>query len=141
VARSPLNCFEFEIGALLKNNDIGLARGDRFGLRGSSNRSGLKGGSFSRLKALRVSRACKIMLEKIRLDVDRVFSRLGLRPKVPLGSRLRAGRRLIFIGPSFGIHAQNFGCSFGAFLRALFGCWKYFRLDSPPGACWFGFGY
>ena len=59
-----MNCFKFEIGALLKKNDIGLANGGR---------SSLRGGGFSRLKALRVSHARKIMLEKIRLDVDRVL--------------------------------------------------------------------
>ena len=49
---------------------------------GGGNRSGLKGGGISQFKALRVSQAQKFMMEKIRLDVDRVFSSVGLRPKV-----------------------------------------------------------
>ena len=82
MARSPVNCFEFKPNAPLKKNDTGLGSGgrsgphgsgDRFGLRGGGDHSGLRGGGISWLKALRVSQAWKIMLEKIRLDVDRVF--------------------------------------------------------------------
>jgi hypothetical protein len=65
MARSPVNCFEFELGAPLKKKDTAL---------GSGGQSGLRGGGISQLKALRVSQVWKIMLEKIRLDVDRLFS-------------------------------------------------------------------
>ena len=52
------------------------------------------------------------MLEKIRLDVDRLFSRMGLRPKVPLGFRLRAGRRLFsFTGPHLGSEPKTLGAA------------------------------
>jgi hypothetical protein len=100
VARSLVICFEFELGAQLKKNDTGLGSGGQSSPHGGGDRSGLRGGDISQLKALRVSRVWKIMLEKIRLNVDRVFSRLGLRLKVPLGFRLQDGRRLIsFIVP------------------------------------------
>jgi hypothetical protein len=92
VARSPVNCFEFELGVLLKKNDTRLGSGGQSSLHGGGNRSGLRGGDISRLKALRVSRVWKIMLEMIRLDVVWVLSRVGLRPKVPFGFRLRVGR-------------------------------------------------
>ena len=52
------------------------------------------------------------MLEKIRLDVDRVFYRLGLRPKVPISFRLRAGRRLIsFTRPRLGSRPKILGAT------------------------------
>jgi hypothetical protein len=51
------------------------------------------------------------MLEKIRLDVDRVFSRLGSRPK-PRGFRIRAGRRFSsFSGPRFGSGPKILGAA------------------------------
>jgi hypothetical protein len=59
----------------------------------------------------RVTREWKSMLEKIRLDVDRVFSRLGLRPK-PHGFRLRAGRRFSsFSGPHLGSRPKILGAA------------------------------
>ena len=72
VARSPVNCFEFEPGAPLKKNNTGLGSGGQSSPHGGGDCSSLRGGDISQLKALRVSRAWKIMLEKIRLDVDRV---------------------------------------------------------------------
>ena len=51
------------------------------------------------------------MPEKIRLEVDRVFSRLGLRPK-PLGFRLRARRRFSsFSGPRLGSRPKVLGAA------------------------------
>jgi hypothetical protein len=97
VARSPVSCSELETGVPLKKTDTGTGRGGGGDLcRGGS---GLRGGGSSRLKMSRVSRAWKALLVKIRLDVDRVLSRLGLRPKSP-GFRLRVGRR--FSGPHSG---------------------------------------
>ena len=84
-ARSLVNCFELETGAPHKKINTWMGSGGLFGLRGGSNHSGLSGGGLSRLKVFRVSRAWKFMLEKIRLDMDQVFLKLGLRPKVPLG--------------------------------------------------------
>ena len=51
------------------------------------------------------------MLEKIRLDVDQVFSRLGLRPKVPIGFRLRARRWFSFSGPRLGSWLKFLGAA------------------------------
>jgi hypothetical protein len=48
------------------------------------------------------------MLEKIRLDVNRVFSKLGLRPK-PLGFKLRVGCR--FCGPRLGSRPNFLGAA------------------------------
>jgi hypothetical protein len=53
VARSPVNCFEFEPDALLKKNDTGLGSGGQSEPHGGGDRSGLKGGGISLLKALR----------------------------------------------------------------------------------------
>ena len=53
--RLPVNCFEFEIGVLLKKNDTGLGSGGHSGLRGGSVPSGLRGGGSSRLKVIRAS--------------------------------------------------------------------------------------
>jgi hypothetical protein len=111
LARSPMNCFELEIGVPLKNIDIGMGNGGHYGLRGSGNCFGLNGSGLSQLKVFRVSRAWKFMLEKIRLDVDQVFFNLGLRPKVPLGLRLRAGRRF-FSGPRLGSRPKFLGAAF-----------------------------
>jgi hypothetical protein len=121
VVRSSVNCFEIETGVSLKKIDTGMGSGDRSGLRGGDDGSGLNGGGLSRLSVFRLSQAWKLMLEKIRLDVDRVFSRLGLRPKVPLGFRLRVGRRFSFSGPRLGSRSKFLGaalepCSF-------FRCW------------------
>jgi hypothetical protein len=55
------------------------------------------------------------MLEKIRLDVDQVFSKLGLRPK-PLGFRLRVGRR--FSGPRLGSRPNFLGAALDPSLGA-----------------------
>jgi hypothetical protein len=97
VTRSPVNCFELENGVPLKKTDSGTGRDG--GGNPSGGGSGLRGGGSSRLKMTRVSRAWKALLVKIRLVVDRVLSRLGLRPKSP-GFRLRVGRR--FSGPRLG---------------------------------------
>jgi hypothetical protein len=71
----------------------------------------LRGIGSSRLKVFRVTQAWKSMLEKIRLDVDRVFSILGLRPK-PLGFRLQAGRRFSsFSGPRLRSRPKILGAS------------------------------
>jgi hypothetical protein len=88
--RSPVNCAELETVAPLKKIDTGTEKGGGGDLRRGD--SGRSDGGPSRLKMLRVSRAWKALLEKIRMDVDRVLSRLGLRPKYR-GFRLRAGRR------------------------------------------------
>ena len=102
MVRSPVNCFELETGALLKKIDTRMGSGGHSGLKGS--------GGLSRLKVFRVSRAWKFMPEKIRLDVDRV-SRLALRPKVPLGFRLRVGCRSSFSGPRLGSRPKFLGAA------------------------------
>jgi hypothetical protein len=104
--RSPVNCAELETVAPLKKIDTGMKRGGGGDpCRGDSGRSG---GGSSCLKMLRVSRAWKALLENIRMDVDRVLSRLGLRPK-SLGFRLRAGRR--FGGPRLGPRPKCVGAT------------------------------
>lgn len=50
------------------------------------------------------------MLQMIRLDVVWILSRVGLRPKVPFGFRLRAGRRLFsFTRPRLGSRPNTLG--------------------------------
>ena len=92
VLRSPVNCFEFELGAPLETNNSFL---------GSSNRSSRLGGGrcvggAPRTKVIRSSHLWKKLLEKFGVVLGRVFSRLGRKPKLFFGFRLGAGCKAKF---------------------------------------------
>jgi hypothetical protein len=129
VARSPVSCTELETGMSLKKSVSGTGRGG--GGDPCREGFGLRGGCSSRLKMLKGFSSMKALLVKIRMDMDRVLSRLGLRPKCP-GFRLCMGCR--FSRPSSGSRPKC-GLDFGAFFRAFSGgCGP----DRPPRACKLG---
>jgi hypothetical protein len=80
------------------------------------------------------------MLEKIRLYVDRIFSRLGMRPKVPLGFKLRAGHWFSFRGPRLGSKPNFLGTALEPCTGFSLGVGS-FSGQIVPQECWFASGY
>jgi hypothetical protein len=77
VLRSPLNCFEFELGAPVEMDNSLLGSSGRSGHLRGDGRSGLCVGGAPQTKVIRSSCPWKKLLEKFRAVLGRVFSRLG----------------------------------------------------------------
>jgi hypothetical protein len=102
VLRSPLNWFEFELGALVEMDNSLLGSGGRSGHLGGDGCFGLYVGGAPETKVIRSSHPWKKLLEKFRVVLGRVFFRLGQKPKLFFGFRLGARRKAKFTGSCLG---------------------------------------
>jgi hypothetical protein len=110
VLRSLVNCFEFELGAPVETDNSLLGSGSRSGHLGGDGRFGLCVGGATRTKVIRSSRLWKKLLEKFRVVLGQVFSRLGRKPKLFLSLGWELGVRLSFLGLVWGPIWAMFQC-------------------------------
>jgi hypothetical protein len=107
VLRSLVNYFEFELGAPVETDNSLLGSGSRSGHLGGDGRFGLCVGGAPRTKVIRSSHLWKKLLEKFRVVLGQVFSRLGRKPKLFFGFRLGVGRKAKFSGSRLGPNLGN----------------------------------